>query len=207
MLTADTVDRAFRRMDLSFEFSEEDRKPPITIPVVTDACRVLGFPTPRANENLNILNLRRLCGVDPQRPPSFFDHPWYLAETFGLTDCTPGWHFIQMDVPNDSLEQSHDYCHRLSDQGLTLPTAIEVVLMLFLHFVETGERLLLKKHTWCQDSASLGRFVTVGAFGRNGVFVSGHPGTFASRGLGICGKYIEGEIPNPKRLQIDAPCH
>jgi len=67
-----------------------------------------------------------------------------------------------------------------------LPSATEVVLMLFLHYVATGEQLLLKKHTWTKDQASLGRHVTVGAFGRNGVFISGHPGDYSSRGLGIC---------------------
>jgi hypothetical protein len=62
--------------------------------------------------------------------------------------------------------------------------------MLFLHYVGTGEQLLQKKHTWCSDEASLGRSVTVGAFGRNGLFISGHPPEFASRGLGICGKVL-----------------
>jgi hypothetical protein len=71
---------------------------------------------------------------------------------------------------------------------LELPRAIEVVLMLFLHYAGTGEQLLLKKHTWTSDEASLNRYVTVGAFGRNGVFISGHPADFSSRGLGICAK-------------------
>ncbi|HSU89065.1 MAG TPA: hypothetical protein VLL56_09530, partial [Terriglobia bacterium] len=76
------------------------------------------------------------------------------------------------------------------DSRLELPAAIEVALMLFLHFAGTGEQLLQRKHTWCKDPASLGRFVTVGAFGRNGLFLSAHPGMYASRGLGICAKLI-----------------
>jgi hypothetical protein len=60
--------------------------------------------------------------------------------------------------------------------------------MLFLHYAGTGEQLLFKKHSWCSDLASMGRRVTVGAFGRNGLFISGHPQNFASRGLGICAK-------------------
>jgi hypothetical protein len=191
VLNAEAVESAFRRLNLSFTFSEEERRQSITMPVVHDDTRVLGFVTPQANSGLNLLNLRRLLGVDPGKPPSFFDHPWYLEEAFGLTNCAPGWHFIHMDVLPDSLEQPYHYIDSPSSRGLALPTAIEVVLMLFLCFAETGEQLLKKKHTWCQDSASLGRFVTVGAFGRNGVFVSGHPETFASRGLGICGKLLE----------------
>jgi hypothetical protein len=56
--------------------------------------------------------------------------------------------------------------------------------MLFLHFLATGEQLLTRKHTWCRDEASLGRRVTVGAFGRNGLFLSAHPPAYSSRGLG-----------------------
>ena len=156
-----------------------------TIPVVHSTERILAFPTPAANDGLNILNLRELLGVDPAKPPSFFDHPWYLSENFGLDKCKPGWHLLHMEVIPESVEKPHDYYRCLS---VTLPSAIEVVLMLFLHFELTGERLLWKKHTWCSDEASLGRFVTVGAFGRNGLFISSHPPAFASRGLGICGK-------------------
>ncbi|HET9130122.1 MAG TPA: hypothetical protein VFO86_04185 [Terriglobia bacterium] len=104
------------------------------------------------------------------------------------TSCSPGWHFLLMDVLPDSISQPLDYVRRLKLEGMELPSAIEIVLMLFLHYEATKEQLLLRKHTWCSDSASLGRQVTVGAFGRNGLFVSGHPMGFASRGLGICGK-------------------
>jgi len=75
-----------------------------------------------------------------------------------------------------------------------MPLAVEVILMLFLHFLRTGEQLLLKKHSWCSDVASLNRHVTVGAFGRNGVFVSGHPANFSSQGLGVCAKV---RLPTP----------
>jgi len=108
------------------------------------------------------------------------------------TCCLPGWHILHMDVIDESVSQPLDYVRRLLPAGVELPSAIEVVLMLFLQYARTGEQLLMRKHTWCSDTASLGRQVTVGAFGRNGVFLSGHPGIFASRGLGICGKVRAG---------------
>jgi hypothetical protein len=148
------------------------------------------FPTPQTKSGLNILNLRKILGTDPSKPPSFFDHPWYLEEPFGREDCEPGWHFLQVDVLPDSISQPIHYISSLRNQGLALPSAIEIVLMVFLHFVGTGEQLLQKKHTWCRDEASLNRFVTVGAFGRNGLFLSAHPGAYSSRGLGICAKVM-----------------
>jgi hypothetical protein len=102
------------------------------------------------------------------------------------TPCPPGWHFLTMDPIPGTIHQPIDYVRSLG--GVELPLAVEVFLMLFLHYVESREQLLLRKHTWCSDLASLDRHVTVGAFGRNGVFVSGHPSNFASQGLGICGR-------------------
>ncbi len=144
---------------------------------------MLAFPTPEACAGLNIMTLREILGTNPAKQPSFFDHPWYIEEAFARLDCEPGWHAITMEVLPDSISQQVNY-----SSSLRLPSSIEVVLMLFLHYVETREQLLLKKHTWTKDEATLGRFVTIGAFGRNGVFVSGHPGDYASRGLGICAK-------------------
>jgi hypothetical protein len=93
--------------------------------------------------------------------------------------CRPGWRFLAMDALPESID-------RPWEGPWHLPSAIEVVLMLFLHYLGTGEQLLNRKHTWCRDSASLGRRVTVGAFGRNGVFISAHPPTYTSHGLGVC---------------------
>jgi hypothetical protein len=179
-LTPAEVERRFALMGIPHRFSEIEKAEFATTPVV-EAPEVIGFPTPRANEGLNILNLRQILGTNPAKQPSFFDHPWYLTESFAERNCEPGWHFLHMAVLPDSLSQPVNYLG-------SLPTAIEVVLMVFLHFVGTGEQLLQKKHTWCSDEATMNRFVTVGAFGRNGLFISGHPGEYASRGLGTCAK-------------------
>jgi hypothetical protein len=93
-----------------------------------------------------------------------------------------------MDVLSESIQQPSNYLSS-SSHKLVLPLAIEIVLMLFLHYTGTGEQLLLKKHSWCSDTASFGRQVTVGAFGRNGLFISAHPPNFVSRGLGTCAKF------------------
>ena len=188
-LSATEVERRFGLMDIPNRFSESEKEE-FTTSIVDVVDDVIGFPTPRANAGLNLLNLRQILGTDPSKLPSFFEHPWYLDEAFAKEDCEPGWHFIYKGVVPDSISQPIHYVSRLRGQGMGLPSAVEVVLMLFLHYVGTGEQLLQKKHTWCSDQASMDRFVTVGAFGRNGLFLSGHPAEFASRGLGICAKVI-----------------
>jgi hypothetical protein len=189
-LTPADVEQRFAKLGIPNRFTPSELRSFETIGVVGDAqVSAVAFPVPHDNTGLNILNLRRIIGTDPARPPSFFDHPWYLEEAFAARDCRPGWHIIQPEVSADTISQPITYIHSLSARGLALPEAIEICLMLFLHYAGTGEQLLHKKHTWCSDEARLDRFVTVGAFGRNGLFISAHPPTFASRGLGICGKF------------------
>ena len=185
-LCSDEVEARLALLGIPNRFSEDEKaKLAETTHIVADH-DLFVFPTPRANAGLNILMLRQLLGTDPSKPPSFFDHPWYLEEAFARENCRAGWHCVHRNVLPDSISQPINYCHSLESNGMGLPSAVEVTLMLFLHFAGTGEQLLQKKHTWCSDVASMNRRVTVGAFGRNGLFVSGHPPEFSSRGLGIC---------------------
>jgi hypothetical protein len=187
-LSAIEVEQRFARLGIPNRFSGQERQQLDTTSVVIAGDNVIGFPVPQENTGINILMLRKILGTNPSKQPSFFDHPWYLDEPFALVDCEPGWHFVHMQVLPDSISQPINYARSLEGRALELPTAAEVALMLFLHYAGTGVQLLQKKHTWCKDRASLDRFVTLGAFGRNGLFVSGHPGEYASRGLGICAK-------------------
>jgi hypothetical protein len=189
-LSPDEVERRFVLLGIPNRFSQAEKTELATTSIVSNDRDVIAFPIPKANEGLNILELRNLRGVDPMRPPSFFDHPWYLTEEFAQKNCAPGWHFIYRDVLTETISKPLYYVSSLRTQGLGLPAAAEITLMLFLHYAGTGEQLLQKKHTWCSDHASMDRFVTVGAFGRNGLFISGHPPVFASRGLGICAKIM-----------------
>ena len=187
-LTPEQVEQLLARLGIPCRFSDEERIQYATTPVVNQSGRLFGFPTPAENASLTLSNIKKILGTDPAQQPAFFEHPWCADEVFMTTPCSPGWHILYTDVITESVNQPVDYVRRLIPLGLELPSAVEVILMLFLHYAQTTEQLLLRKHTWCCDTASLGRQVTVGAFGRNGVFLSGHPGSFASRGLGICGR-------------------
>ena len=186
-LSPQNVEECFATLGISqrFDHFEASRIDPDK---VVSPAGFFTFPTPRDNSELSILGLRRLVGVEPGVSPSFHRHPWYLEEPFGDTFCKPGWHSIAMNVTADSVGEPIQYADRLKEQQLYLASAIEVVLMLFLHFANTGKRLLSNCHTWTYNRTKEGRFVTVGAFGRNGVFVSSHEVGYQSRGLGICPK-------------------
>ena len=187
-LTIDEVEDRFARLGIPARFTAAERTRSATTPMVPHGADLFGFATPEDNPALTLSELRQIVGTDPKKQPSFFDHPWYADEAFMKVPCMPGWHFIKKDVLPDSVGQPLHYIHNSAAQGFELPVAVEVILMLFLHYTGSGEQLLQRKHTWCADKASLNRCVTVGAFGRNGVFLSGHPAGFGSRGLGICPK-------------------
>lgn len=186
-LSPDDVERRFERLGIPNRFTDQEKAALSTTGLVAPD-PVIRFPIPAANTGLNILNLRHLLGTAPAVQPSFFDHPWYLEEDFARQNCAPGLHALYSSVLPESISEPANYIRSLEGRGLELPSAVEVTLMLFLHYAGTKEQLLQKKHTWTRDHASLGRQVTVGAFGRSGLFISGHPPEFASRGLGICAR-------------------
>src|SRR5689334_398852 len=111
VLSAVRVQEAFLKLGLPFEFNDLEFEKFGTPPPRLPDASVLCFPTPESNSGLNLLNLRKLLGVDPRHPPSFFDHPWYLEEPFGQTNCPSGWHIIETAVGSESLERSFDW-HR-----------------------------------------------------------------------------------------------
>ena len=187
-LTPDEVEQSLAALRIGCRFTAAERIAYATTPVVNSPERLFAYPIPSDNSLLTLSNIKNYAGTDPKRQPSFFDHPWYQTEEFMSTRCAPGWHILAMEPISGSIQKPVDYLRSFGDTGLELPQAVEVVLMLFLHFVRSGEQLLFKKHSWCSDTASLNRHVTVGAFGRNGVFLSGHPANFSSQGLGVCAK-------------------
>jgi len=182
------VEQRLASLGITCRFTPEEHTAYATTPVVSRSERVFGFPTPAQNTSLTLSNIKGCVGTDPRHQPSFFEHPWYQAEEFMRNPCPAGWHCLTMDPIPESVQQPLDYLCSSADRRLEIPQAVEVVLMLFLHYVGSGEQLLLRKHSWCSDLASMSRSVTVGAFGRNGVFVSGHPPNFSSQGLGVCAR-------------------
>lgn len=194
-VSTDEMERLLGKAGVRCVFTEQERVSYSTTPVVDPAARVFAYPIPADNSALTLSNLRNTFGTDPRQQPSFFDHPWYVNEGFMGVRASPGWHVLSMDVLEDSINQPPAYIRSVAAQGMELASAIDVVLMLFLYYLQTGEQLLSRKHTWCADSAGIGEQVTVGAFGRNGVFLSKHPTNYASRVLGICPK-ITGDFPS-----------
>ena len=198
VLRPERVESVFDRLGVKSRFTDGELGS-LTTTNIVDKSGFLAFPTPEDSQGLSVLALRSALGVDPVRAPCFFDHPWYLEEPFIRRTCAPGWHAVAMDVLPDSVGQPVYYAEDLKGRGLYMPSAVEMALMLFLHFAETGEHLMLRKHTWTRDRTDGGRFVTVGAFGPKGLFVSSHEVGYKSRGLGIC------PIADPERLGSPSP--
>ena len=101
----DEVERRFALLGIPNRFMAQE-KASLTTNVGDIPEGVIAFPTPSAAEGLNILNIRRILGTDSSRQPSFFDHPWFLDEPFGRSNCSPGWHILHSTVLPDSISRS-----------------------------------------------------------------------------------------------------
>src|SRR5262245_14847980 len=108
-LSPDEVERRFAILGIPNRFTDREKLSLNTTSLVSQGGRAFIFPTPVACDGLNILKLREIVGTDPQKQPSFFDHPWYLDEPFGRTTCEPGWHGLTMDVVPGSISSSLNY--------------------------------------------------------------------------------------------------
>ena len=136
-LSPQDVDLRFSKLGITSRFSDVEKRELTTMPVVDADDRLCVFPTPRENIPLTILALRRILGVRADQSPFFFDHPWYLDEAFAKRTCAPGWHVLCKEVLPESISRPENYLHSVKYSGLALPSAIEVVLMVFLYYVDT----------------------------------------------------------------------
>ena len=91
------------------------------------------FPAPVNNASLTLRNLRDRFGTDPARPPSIFDHEWYAREPFMETVVRPGWRIVGLDVLPESINETVNYIHLISN-NFQIPAAVEMVLGLFSLF-------------------------------------------------------------------------
>src|SRR5438477_592512 len=103
------VERRFALLGIPNRFNPEEKESLRRTNIVSGPANIISFPTPEQNAGLNLIMLRHLLGTDPAKPPSFFDHPWYLEEAFTRADCAPGWHSLYTEVLPDSISQSFQY--------------------------------------------------------------------------------------------------
>ena len=128
-LSPEEVERRFAILGIPNRFTGSEKQALSTTSLGEHEGRIFVFPTPVAKTGLNILKLREIVGTNPAKQPSFFDHPWYLEEAFGRLDCEPGWQrstWTSFRTQFRSPSTIRVVCE--------LPTAVEVILMLFLHY-------------------------------------------------------------------------
>src|SRR5262245_32823623 len=113
-VSCDELLQLFGGVGLTCRFTDQERLALSTTPVVETPQRVFAYPVPADNSALTLSNLKTIFGTNPLRQPSFFEHPWYLEEEFIQTPANPGWHAVLMDVLPESLNQSSNYIHSLT---------------------------------------------------------------------------------------------
>ena len=71
VVNPEQVEQVLAKWQLPLQFTPLESNDLHKTMFVVNNDRILAFPTPAANQGLNILKLREFIGVDPARPPSF----------------------------------------------------------------------------------------------------------------------------------------
>lgn len=114
-------------------------------------------------------------GGNPIQYKEFCDH---LKNQYGKQETgAPHWVLMTRDVISESRNRSFEEQCRLIPPGrdYEVSRVLETAVGVFLHYVETGERLLPSTPQWtrarCQEQASWGGRVVVGGFVKSGLHV------------------------------------
>lgn len=152
---------------LGVTYSEEQQVELAEIPysvATLEACRdthILfpGYP-------LNILNLRKRVRT------AFRKQDWYNQEDFARkAKVGLRWYLIRKTpVPNTTNKNLADQQKELAGNE-SVPRACEVIYMIMLHFLATGERLFEGVYVRCSDVSSSGDRVCLGGFDAEGLDV------------------------------------
>ncbi len=101
----------------------------------------------------------------------FYPQVWYNAQPFAQAEDSPRYRQVRMEPLPDSTRKTFDEQVALTPADEEVLTARAVVAALVIHFLGTGERLLLGFWVRCADKTSAGSRVDVGHFDSLGLYV------------------------------------
>jgi len=159
-------------IDIPFSLSELDK-------LKDDYLLILGFKEFKNHSKFNILTLRNLFGIDPQKfEPCFYNQDWYLNETFVSDTLEPKWYLIQKEVIQSS--RSMDPKNIVSELGINLPSALICAFAFFLNYSINNSKLWEFDFVWCSDldhngdRIYVGKYSDVSGINKNGFSIHRH---------------------------------
>jgi hypothetical protein len=138
---------------------------------------VLCVPQFQSGKSVNILELRNLFGLDPDKSePCFYNQDWYLKEDFVSRNLDFSWVLIKKDV----IESSRAVDPVKLQKEVNFPTAIVCAYTFFLYRLVYGVTLWPHDFIWCSDvdhngdRIYVGRYLDIDGINKNGFSVHRH---------------------------------
>ena len=113
--------------------------------------------------------------------------PWYgqPSEQFGSRKVKVAWQLVRKDLVPGSTSKTWDEQQALLSGDELVPSASVLAQAIFLHYLETKERLFQGIYARTSDVGSDGRHVYLGGFDEDGLFVDGDWGDGRGSVLGL----------------------
>lgn len=144
-----------------------------------DYLLILGFKEFKNHSKFNILTLRNLFGIDPQKSePCFYNQDWYINETFILDTLEPKWYLIRKEVIQSTRRMEPQKI--VSELGINLPSALICAFAFFLNYSFNNSKLWEFDFVWCSDldhngdRIYVGKYSDVSSINKNGFSIHRH---------------------------------
>ena len=109
---------------------------------------------------VNIIEFRKLIGVNNDNDPSFYNQDWYLLEKFASNKLTSGWYFVRKEIVDSTRSLSPE----LISVTRKFPPAILCVYTFFIYYFTHKVLLWENDYLWCLDKDANGDRVYVGRY-------------------------------------------
>jgi hypothetical protein len=136
-----------------------------------DYILILGSGELKNGLPLNLLTLRDLYGIDPDRSePCFYNQDWYLQEDFVLRTLENKWYLVRKDV----FEDSRSLQPNTLLEKYNFPLAVLCAYSFFAYWFYTKETLWKYDFVWCsdidhnQDRIYVGKYNDIEKVNKNG---------------------------------------
>ncbi len=114
-----------------------------------------------------------------------------LKERGDISNGPSTWSLITKDVIPESRNKSYNDQTDLLKREYSTPKALELATAIFMHHVETGERLYSDNpntHSRCEEKVDNNQWrMTIGSFGASGLYVGSHSGDHSRDDGGLAG--------------------
>jgi len=142
-----------------------------------DYILILGASVFCDSQQINLINLRRIFGVDPSvSEPCFYNQDWYLNEDFVCKSLENRWYLIKKTV----FEESRAVAPTELEKMYSFPSAILCAYTFFCYWFLNNEILWKYDFVWCNDidhnadRIYVGKYCDIDGVNKNGFSIHRH---------------------------------